>query len=317
MKPNSNGSPTRAGRQRRSLPLVGFTAAAASVGVLSVWTGFSVLGATVTRPAPVDVGPPPPSLDADTVRFASRSGATLAAWAAAGRPGGGAVVLLHGIRSSREVLRGRAVLLHEAGYAVLAADLQAHGESTGDRITLGHRERYDAIAAVAEARRRFPGEHVAVVGLSLGGAAALLAGDALDADVVVLEAVYPDIHAATRNRLRKWLGPLGPPLLPLFLRAMPSQIGVDPDDLRPVDAIQLLDVPVLVVAGTEDRLTLPEDSWQLYQAARPPKALWWVEGGGHEDYHALDPETYQARVLGFLEQHLRTAGRDRAPWRSA
>ncbi|MDX1419015.1 MAG: alpha/beta fold hydrolase [Rubricoccaceae bacterium] len=289
-------------------PLARRAVALASVGALGIWTGFTVFGATVTRPARSDVGAPPPALGADAIRFESGSGATLAAWAAEGRPGGGAVVLLHGIRSSREVLRGRALLFHDAGYAVLAADLQAHGESTGDRITLGDRERFDAVAAVAEARRRFPGERVAVVGLSLGGAAALLAGDALDADVLVLEAVYPDIHAATRNRLRKWLGPLGPPLLPLLLRAMPSQIGIHPDDLRPVDAIRTLDAPVLVVAGTEDRLTLPEDSWRLYQAARAPKSLWWVEGGVHEDYHALAPDDYRTRVLGFLEQHLRRAG---------
>ncbi len=263
----------------------------------------------MTRPAHTEVAPPPSALHAEVVRFPSGSGASLAAWAAEGVPGGGAIVLLHGIRSSRDALRDRAVLFHDAGYAVLAVDLQAHGESTGDRITLGYHERLDAVAAVAEARHRFPGERVGAVGISLGGAAVALAGEHLDADAVVLESVYADIESATENRLRRWLGPLGPPLAPLLLRSMPARTGARPADLRPAEAIGRLDAPVLIVAGTRDRLTRPADSWRLYQAAHRPKALWWVDGGKHEDYLALAPSAYRTRVLGFLHRYLRsTAG---------
>ena len=55
----------------------------------------------------------------------------LSGWFIAGRPGGGAVVLMHGVRGNRLAMLRRARLLHAEGFSVLLFDFQAHGESTG------------------------------------------------------------------------------------------------------------------------------------------------------------------------------------------
>lgn len=267
-----------------------------------------VAGSLLIRPSPAIVGEAPNDLGAETVRFASLSGATLAAWSAPGACRCAAVVLLHGVRSNRGAMLGRARLLHAAGYSVLAVDQQAHGESTGDAVTFGFRERLDATSAVAEARRRFPGEAVGVVGVSMGGAAAALAGAALGADAVVLESVYADIIVATENRLRMRAGRFGGVLAPLLLAQLPLRTGVRARDLRPVDSIGRLGVPVLIVGGTEDRRATPADARALYDQASRPKELWWVPGAGHVDLLAAAPEAYRVRVLGFLGQ---TLGRSR------
>jgi fermentation-respiration switch protein FrsA (DUF1100 family) len=217
------------------------------------------------------------------------------------------VVVLHGVRSNRGDVSNRVELFHEAGYGVVAPDLQAHGESEGEHITFGHLERLDAEAAVAFARSHFPGQPVAVVGVSLGGAAATLAGGDLGADAVVLEAVYPDIESATRNRLRIRAGGLGARLAPVLLAQLPLRTGVRPADLRPVDAVGTLGAPVLVVAGTRDQHTTPADTERLYAAARAPKVIWWVEGAAHVDFLNYAPEQYRARVLGFLRERLARA----------
>ena len=280
--------------------------ALAALGLSGFIAGCIAVGAAVTHPAVAPIDDAPDLEGVEEIRFASGSGSDLAAWAAPGRAGCGSVVLLHGIRANRESLRGRMELFHEAGYSVLAVDLQGHGESGGEQITLGHLEREDAISAVAEARRRFPGERVGVVGISLGGAAAALAGERLRADAVVLEAVYADIESATDNRLAMYLGPAGPLLSPALLAELPRRVGVTPDALRPTDGIGRLGAPVLVVAGREDRHTRPADSWALYRAAEQPKALWWVEGAAHVDFLGHDPDGYRARVLPFLAHAIAT-----------
>src|SRR5579862_3271675 len=94
-------------------------------------------GLIESRPARVAVGPPPAGLNAENVAISSASGATLRGWFIAGRPGGGAVVLMHGVRSNRLSMVSRARLLNAAGFSVLLFDFQAHGESTGQRITYG------------------------------------------------------------------------------------------------------------------------------------------------------------------------------------
>ena len=64
----------------------------------------------------------------------------------------------------------RARFLHDAGYAVLLFDLQAHGESTGDRVTFGIKEGLDVASALGVLRQNAPGERVGVIAVSLGGA---------------------------------------------------------------------------------------------------------------------------------------------------
>ena len=93
--------------------------------------------------------------DLACVRFQiqSESGARLHGWSVDGDPDRGVVVLVHGIGGSRLAMLGRARLLNRAGYSVVMIDLQAHGESEGHRITLGHLERHDVRAAVEYARQ--------------------------------------------------------------------------------------------------------------------------------------------------------------------
>ena len=58
---------------------------------------------------------------------------------------------------------GRVEMLARHGFAVLAPDLQAHGESTGRRITYGLREADDAGSAIEYARHRFRGLKVGAI----------------------------------------------------------------------------------------------------------------------------------------------------------
>ena len=151
-------------------------------------------GLVLSAPSRASIGPPPAVLPtAEAVTIPSGSGAALQGWWVPGLPGHGAVVLMHGVRGNRLQLVERARLLAADGVAVLLFDFQAHGESGGSRITFGKLEGMDAAAAVRFARGRAPGEPLGAVGISLGGAAALLGPGVLDVDALVLEAVYPTI----------------------------------------------------------------------------------------------------------------------------
>jgi len=198
----------------------------------------------------------------------------------------------------------RADLLVAGGYAVLVPDLQAQGESTGRRITFGFLEARDAEAGVRELRRRFPGKPLGAVGVSMGGAALVLADGRLDLDAVVLEAVYPTLAEAVDNRIRRRAGALSGVLTPLLLLQLRPCLGIAPSQLRPIDAIDRLGCPVLVMAGTRDKDTTEAQTRALYAAAREPKQLWLVNGAAHVDLERFDPVGYRRRVLGFFREHL-------------
>jgi fermentation-respiration switch protein FrsA (DUF1100 family) len=279
------------------------------VGIVGFCVAVVGVGLRLSAPAQTAIGAPPADLDVEVVEFPSASGATIRGWFIAGQPGHGAVVLMHGVRANRLAMLRRARLLSAQGFAVLLFDFQAHGESTGARITFGHLEGRDAAAAVAFMRQRAPSERIGVIGSSLGGAAALLAPGGLRVDAMVLESVYPDIASATANRINAVLGaPLGPlvskPIARLFELLMAPILGATSSDLRPIDRMADIKASVLVIGGTSDMSTTPEETTAMFWRAQPPKYIWLIQGAGHVDAEQYGLEAYHARVFGFLSERL-------------
>lgn len=245
-----------------------------------------------------------PDLPATDVSFRSADGLAVGGWFLRGRPGRGVVLLLHGLREDRWAMQGRARMFVAAGRGVLAIDLPAHGESGGERITFGRREAVAVDAAMAWLAREVPGERIGVVGVSLGAAAAVFAHPDPKPAAMVVESLYPTIEEAVDNRLALHLGPMGPWLAPLLLVQLPWRLDLTASDLRPIDALATLDVPVLVVSGAADRHTTLEETRRLFAAAREPKALWIVDGAAHVDLYRFAPDTYGNVVDGFLDHYL-------------
>jgi fermentation-respiration switch protein FrsA (DUF1100 family) len=294
-------------RSRRSA--VGLFACAVVAGAVGLVVSVLAVGLLLASPARTAIGAPPPDLRAEIVAIPSASGALLSGWLVPGQAGGGAVVLMHGVRANRLSMVSRARRLKGAGFAVLLFDFQAHGESSGGHITFGHLESLDAQAAVAFLHARLPRERIGVIGESLGGAAALLGPQPLPVDCLVLESVYSDIDHALGNRLRVVLGPAGPvltPLLvPIFEFVLQPVLGISAQALRPIDHISAVTAPLLIASGTADDRTTVAEAQSLYDRAQASKQFWAVEGARHVDLEAYAPDTYWEVVMPFLIRALR------------
>src|SRR6185503_8368287 len=152
------------------------------------------------------------------------------------------------------------------------------------------------------------GERVGVIGVSMGGAAALLGPGPLDANAFVLESVYPTIRQAVSNRLGTWLGPLGGVarwFTPAVIHFVSEDIGVTEAELQPIDRIAKIHAPLLLISGTDDPYTPIVEAESLYAHAPSPKTYWPIFGAGHEDFHAFDQIDYERRVGNFLVSQLR------------
>jgi fermentation-respiration switch protein FrsA (DUF1100 family) len=262
-------------------------------------------GSFLSHPVNHSIGALPAHLQGRDVEFESGSGSKLRGWLVPGRKGAGAVLLMHGFRGDRRQMSGRASFLSKTGYSVLLFDFQAHGESPGRQITIGYLESRDAQAAVEFMKKSCPGEKLGVIGLSMGGAAAVLASPALEVDAMVLEAVYPDIERATADRLERYLGAWARSFAPLLIMQLPLRAGIDKTALRPIDHIGAIKAPKLFVAGAKDRHTKLDESRELFAAASEPKEFWVVEEAAHVDVHQMVKEEYERRILDFFEKRLR------------
>jgi len=62
---------------------------------------------------------------------------------------------------------------------------------------------------------------------------------------------------------------------------------------------------VLFISGTHYAHTPRSETERLYAAARNPKELWIVPGGGHFNMHSYAGKEYEHHITAFLSQHLR------------
>jgi len=261
-------------------------------------------GGVLVEPSTRVVGPAPADLPAVDARFTTPRGNTLSGWWFPREDARGAVVLGHTLRTDRRKMLGRARVLLAAGYAVLCFDFQAHGESPGEVMTFGRRESEDLRAAVDWVRAEAPGLPVAVVGWSLGGAAAVLAEPPLSVAALVLEEVYPRLEDAVDARLRIRLGWLTPLVKWPLLWQLEPRTGVAVADLQPIAEVPRITAPILVLAGSVDQRTPLDQSRELYAAAPSAEELVVFEGARHQDLLSYDGELWREKVLGFLAAHL-------------
>ncbi len=206
---------------------------------------------------------------------------------------------MHGIRGNRTDLVDRVSLFQGLGFSVMVFDFQAHGESDGDAITFGAKESLDAIAAVQYVRLQQPSTPVLALGVSLGGAAALLAGPALDADMLIVESVYSTIRQAVKNRLNMRL-PFSGNLARTLLLQLQPRLGITPEVLSPVNAAENVNVPVLVMSGSLDIHTLPCETEAIYRAIPGDKKLHFFAGAAHQNLARFDTVGYRDVVTKFV-----------------
>lgn len=230
-------------------------------------------------------GAPPPVErilpEAREVTLTTSDDLRLAAWfLPAGSTG---VVVLPGNAGNRAGRAPLARALADQGLSVLLVDYRGYGGNPGEPTEEGLLE--DARAAVRWLEARPGIERIVYLGESLGtGPAVTLALERPPA-ALVLRSPFPSLVAVARVHY----GPVPEWLLW--------------DRFRSVRRIPHLRAPLLVIAGTADRIIPPELSRELYQAAGSPKRLVEIEGAGHNDRALLDGRELVDAVTGFLRTH--------------
>lgn len=151
--------------------------------------------------------------------------------------------------------------LRDAGFAVLAYDYRGYGRST-DRLPTEKRAVEDAEAVYRYAVRELGirPDRLIVHGRSLGAGPTLALATRHEVAAVVLESAFTSTYRVVTRA----------PLLPF-------------DRFPNLVRVRSLDVPVLVIHGTRDRVIPASHGRALFAAAAEPKRALWVEGAGHND----------------------------------
>jgi dipeptidyl aminopeptidase/acylaminoacyl peptidase len=215
------------------------------------------------------------------------------------------VIVLHGYPYDKANVLGVTPFLHR-DYDLLLIDFRYFGKSEGQMTTLGHREWQDVLAAVEYAQRR-GATSIGVWGFSLGGAVALLTLPHTDAvAAVAADSAFSDMGAMVMDYYR---------YLPLADRALAGItevlsrvfLGVSPGDVSPERAVARSTTPILLIHSSSDS-TIPVSHYVRLRRALEPNAnadYWLLDRAAHGMTYASDQASYEARVLGFFQRHLK------------
>ncbi len=246
-----------------------------------------------------------------TVSIAAADGAVLrASWAAPDDGFARCVMILHGVGDSRGSAMGFAPMFLHHGYAVLAPDSRAHGESGGDLLTYGIVEKFDTLAW-ARWMRSNGCEKIYGLGESMGGSILLQAEAQAPAfQAIVAESAFADIQEAAELRLQRMLPmprALSAPLA--WIAAVNGRCymrlvyGFDIAEASPLRVMPKLRTPTLLIHGTADDQTPPDHSQRLAAANPKMTELWLVDGAHHTGAYARQPGEFEHRVLAWFAQH--------------
>jgi uncharacterized protein len=229
-------------------------------------------------------------------------------WIPAVRDLGRCVVLVHGHSDAKVGAIAWAPTLRALGFHVLAIDMRAHGESGGVHSTAGCWERHDVNQVIDDLRASRPGQtrQVALFGASLGGAVSMAAA-ALRDDLlaVVVECPFADYRLAVRTHAGRLGMPTGP-LLDVSLRVAQWLSDADFGAVRPVDLVQQLKCPLMIIQSAADPYVEPRDIAAIERAAlaRAESGLhtvfWKVPDAYHVEALLGDQEAYRERLERFF-----------------
>lgn len=227
------------------------------------------------------------------------------------------VAMVHGDNTNRSDSKTGmldiARALSQRGFGIFMFDMRGRGDSPAAISSSGYYERLDLQGAsdylVSNGADR---SRIGVLGFSLGGAVALLAGsNPNNFGAVVSDSAFADLSLVLKGAMTGVKRPLALwfPGMKFMARAL---YGIDIADVSPARAIARSDTPVLVIHGEEDGVIPVEHARLLGRAIGASfdeieageETVWIVPGAGHTGAFRTQPKTYIDKVARFFEKHL-------------
>ncbi|MCZ7533608.1 MAG: alpha/beta hydrolase [Acidimicrobiia bacterium] len=221
---------------------------------------------------------------AEEVRYPTADGLELTAWFVPSvGPAEGTVIVFPGNAGNRSGRLPLARALADAGYGTLLVDYRGYGGNPGSPSEEGLR--LDARAALAYLNSRVERGAIIYFGESLGSGVALELAVEHPPAAVVLRSPFTSLDGVASVHY---------PYLPasLLLRDRFDNATTIPD----------VEVPILIIAGSQDRIVPTELSRELYDHARDPKELVIIDGVDHNDAALVAGAEMIDAVTGFLDR---------------
>jgi pimeloyl-ACP methyl ester carboxylesterase len=242
-------------------------------------------------------------LQVTNAEFTSSDGIPLRGWWNSGDSSMPVIIFVHGLNRSRLELLERGADASRRGYGVLLFDLRNHGESGKAYTTIGILESRDVCAASKFVKEKAGSRPQILWGVSMGASSAILAAKQCPGFAAI---VSDSSFLSFRETIAHHLGLIfrlpAFPIANLIVAVTGFRMGINPDDGDVEAAVRQLNIPIMFIAGSEDKRMPPVLADRMMrEAPNPLKQFLLVQGATHGEAFAKDRETYLNSVYRFLE----------------
>jgi len=233
-------------------------------------------------PTPGDIG----LTDVEAVTFETNDRLTLSGWffGAAGPSPHVTVLVFNGNGGNRAYRGPLAAALQRHGFQVLLFDYRGYGGNPGSPSQNGVTADAGAARKYLAGRSDVDLSRLVYFGESLGTAVAVDLAVEHPPAALVLRSPFTSIADVGQHHY---------PFLPvrLFLR----------DRFSAIDQIREIRVPLLVIAGAQDRIVPIDNTRRLYEAATAPKTLLVLPDADHNDDELLAGDEMIQAIVRLLQ----------------
>ena len=212
------------------------------------------------------------------------------------------IIISHGFTDNRYGALKYAKLYLDEGFQCIIYDLRGHGENQPHCCTYSVLEGQDLAALAADTRSRY-GENITLGlhGESLGAATTIRSLMHTDqVDFAVADCGFSDITGVLKD------GISGMHLPSWFVNcasvANRIHYGYSFSQMRPIDALENNQIPILFVHGMEDTLIVPENSERMQKTTKGYSELYLIPGAGHAESIFKEPSLYKEYIHHFLQK---------------
>ena len=193
----------------------------------------------------------------------------------------------------------------ESGYNVLVMDPRAHGNSDGVFNTLGREESKDDLQWIKFLSEEKGIKLIVLHGICIGAAGGMYTitnpqcSDCVAG--IVTEGMFANFYESMRNHLIEFHTLVFPVmqtinLLHRICTGYTMRKG-------PLDIIDTLDKPILMLHSKEDPYSTPDFAQKLYdKCGSKNKEIVWFPKGGHSVLRFIDTEKYDSSIKAFLKR---------------
>ena len=213
------------------------------------------------------------------------------------------VIILHGFMNNKDTMGAYAAMFHKIGYNTLLPDARGHGQSQGNYIGYGWREKVDVKKWAKEViQKNGSDSKIAIFGVSMGGATTMMASG-LTMPRQVKAYVKDEVEHEAEDLYHLPTFPRFP-LVEVLSGITRLRAGYFLGDGSSIRQVAKNKRPMFFIHGEKDTFVPTKMVYDNYQASKGKKELWIVPGAKHAKSFATKPAQYQKKVKAFLNRYL-------------